>query len=363
VLNLRAPAARLTHGFDPAGLVASDLPLPCVLLASRTADREFALVSRLLARIGVPVARLTAEVAAARGFTADLDNGAVRIGRHWIRPTVTWVRHFSPRAMPARRAALPQAFAADSWLALVDQLGSLSGELIPASGPELIEQLTAARTAGVAVPRTVVSTDPIEATRLIGGQKVVIKALHRHFVEARPGLLSGVFPEIADASSVRRPGRPRGVPVVVQEHIAHEAEIRCYYVRGEILTFSVGKSEPAQPWLDPQAVTAELVDPPPAIVTATSALAGALSVRYGAFDFLLAGGKAVFLEVNWAGDWRWIETRARVGSVTTAVTAMLRDLHLKAAGNSIFAHPANREPKYQFDLIRFLGGSSPTEAG
>jgi hypothetical protein len=362
VLNLRAPAARLAPGLDPAGLVASGLPLPCVLLVSRTADREFALVSRLLAKIGIPVARLTAETAAARGLTADLESGTVRIGQHWIRPTVTWVRHFSPRAMPVRRAALPRAFAADSWRALVDQLGSLTVELIPPSGPELIEQLTAARAAGVAVPRTVVSTDPIEATRLIGGQRVVIKALHEHFVEARPGLLSGVFPEIADASSIRRSGRPRGIPVLVQEYVAHEAEIRCYYVGGDILAFLVEKSEPAEPWLNPKAVTAEQVDPPPAIVAAASALARALSVRYGAFDFLLAGGRAVFLEVNWAGDWRWIETRARVGSVTTAVTAMLRDLHLKTAGNSIFAHPANRERKYQFDLIRFLAGGSSTEA-
>ena len=95
----------------------------------------------------------------------------MRVGQHWIRPTVTWVRHFSPRAMPVRRAALPQVFAADSWLALADQLDSLSGELIPAAGPGLIEQLTAARAMGVAVPRTIVSTDPIEATRLSAVRK------------------------------------------------------------------------------------------------------------------------------------------------------------------------------------------------
>ncbi|HET7017166.1 MAG TPA: hypothetical protein VFI65_24800 [Streptosporangiaceae bacterium] len=347
---------RRAPSFDSVGRGESDAPLPCVLLVSRTADREFALVSRLLARVGIPAARLNAETAAAHGLLADLDQGAVRIGGRWISPTVTWVRHFSPQAMPARRGALPRAFAADSWRAVTTQLGSLSAELIPGTGPELIEQLAAARAAGIAVPRTVVSTDPIEAARLIGGQKVIIKALHQHFVEAQPGVLSGVFPEIVEASSMRRSGRPRGIPVVVQEYLAHQAEIRCYYVGGDIATFAVDKSNPADPWLNPKGVKAQQIDPPAAIVAATSALASVLSIRYGAFDFLLASGKPIFLELNWAGDWRWIEKRARVGPVTTAVTAMLRDLHLQTASNSFSAHSVNLARRNDFDLIGFLSG-------
>ncbi|HXS62084.1 MAG TPA: hypothetical protein VN767_04370 [Streptosporangiaceae bacterium] len=348
--------AKRAPSLDSVSRGEPDVPLPCVLLVSRAADREFALVSRLLARIGIPAARLNAETAARHGLLADLDQGAVRIGGRWINPTVTWVRHFSPQAMPARRTALPTAFAADSWLALAGQLGSLSAELIPGTGLELIDQLAAARAAGIAVPRTVVSTDPIAAARLIGGQKVIIKALHQHFVEAKPGLLSGVFPEIVEAGSIARSGRPRGIPVVVQEYLAHQAEIRCYYVGGDIATFSVDKSNPAEPWLNPKAVKAEQVDPPPTIAAAASALASVLSVRYGAFDFLLADGKPIFLELNWAGDWRWIETRARVGSVTTAVTSMLRDLHLKTARNSFSAHSANQARRNHFDLIGFLSG-------
>jgi hypothetical protein len=201
-----------------------------------------------------------------------------------------------------------------------------------------------------------VSTDPVTAARSLGAQRVVIKAMHEHFVEASPGLLSGVFPEIADAGEIRRAGRPRGIPVVVQEHVAHEAEIRCYYVHGQILTFAVSKADPAELWLNSKAVTAEQVDPPPAVAAAATALGAALSIRYGALDFLIAGGQPVFLDLNWAGDWRWIETRARVGSVTTAVTAMLRDRHLAAVRNSFPGQPAFPAGSGHFDLIRFMSG-------
>ncbi len=280
----------------------------------------------------------------------------MRIGGRLISPTVTWIRHFSPQAMTARRSALARAFAADSWRSLADQLSSLSAEMIPGSGPGLIDQLTAARAAGLTVPRTAVSTDPAVAARRLGSQKVIIKALHQHFVEASPGLLSGVFPEIAQVESIRPAGRPRGIPVVVQEYVPHEAEIRCYYVRGQILTFAVEKADPMAPWLAPKAVKAAQVDPPPLVVAATLALANAMSVRYGAFDFLIAGGTPVFLELNWAGDWRWIETRARVRAVTVAVTAMLHELHHNTVTNALSAEPGQQQGR--IDLIRFLSGGS-----
>lgn len=291
---------------------------------------------------------------------ADLDRRAILIGDRWVSPTVTWVRHFSPRSMPVRRGIRLRAFAADSWQALIEQLGSMSAELIPGAGQGLIEQLTIARAAGITVPRTVISTDPIAATKLLGVERVIIKALHQHFVEAAPGQLSWIFPEIANAKSVRRAGRPRGIPVVVQEHIAHEAEIRCYYVHGQILTFMIGKANPAALWLESKSVTAEQIDPPPGVAAAVAALAAAMSVGYGALDFLIADGKPVFLELNWAGDWLWAETRSGGAPVTAAVTAMLRDLHLATIRNSFPEREQPPDERGHFDLIRFLSGGSHT---
>jgi hypothetical protein len=319
-----------------------------------------------LESIGVPVARLDAETAAVEGITVDLDQRAVRIGGRWICPTVTWIRHFAPQAMPARRGAALRAFSTDSWQALGDQLGAICAETIASSGARLLQQLAAARAAGIRVPRTIVSTEPIAAAESLGAGTVIVKALHEHFVEASPGLLTGVFPEITDVGAMQPAGRPARIPVVVQEHIGHEAEIRGYFVRGNVLTFSVSKASPAQPWLDPNAVRARQVEPPPGVAAAMTALAAALSVRYGAFDFLITSDEPVFLELNWAGDWRWFETRARSRSVTNAVTAMLRDLHRQAVANSFADQLPDQGHPGGIDLITFMarsGRADPIDKG
>lgn len=321
---------------------SGDEPGPAVLLLSRARDSELDLVSRRLEAAGVPVARLDSETAASAGLIVDSRRHLVRIRGRWISPTVTWLRHFSYRAMPPGGSALRRAYAADSWQALADQLDVLSAEVITYREPGLLAQLATARGCGVAVPETVVTTRPAEAAALLPGSKLVVKALHRHFVEARPGLLHGIFPEIIDRRDLRR--IPAGPPVVVQEHVEHDAEIRVYHVHGRIAAaFAITKAGPAEPWLHPELVKVRRVEPTDAVATAVSGLAAAMSIEYGAFDFLIADGIPVFLEVNLAGDWRWLEAKVRTAPVTAAVTAMLRLKHEQIAGQ-VHARTADVNP-------------------
>lgn len=337
MLNLRVERSRSACKYASAG--ESD---PAVLLVSRARDKELDLVKRRLETAGVSVARLDAETAARARLIIDPHNRLVRIDGRWIRPTVTWLRHFSHRAMPQCRSRLRQAYAADSWQALADQLDVLSATMITHREPGLLAQLATARGCGVAVPATVVAANPAQAGALLPGSKLVIKALHRHFVEARPGLLHGVFPEIIDRHDLRRV--PAGPPVVVQEYIDHDAEIRVYHVHGRVAAaFAITKSGPAEPWLEPERVKARQVDPPDAVAAAASAVAAALSIDYGAMDFLVTGGVPVFLEVNLAGDWRWLETKVREAPVTAAVATMLRVKHEQIAGPAQ-ASPADVNP-------------------
>ena len=304
-----------------------------VLLVSRAGDAELDLVKRRLERAGLPVCRLDAETAALAGLTIDLGRRLVRIDGRWISPTVTWIRHFTHRAMPQGRSTLRRAYAADSWQALADQLEVLSAATITYREPGLLAQLAIARDCGVAVPATVVTTRPAEAGALLPGSKVVIKALHRHFVEAKPGLLHGIFPEAVDRGELGR--IPAGPPVVVQEHIDHDSEIRVYHVDGHIAgAFAITKSSAADPWLAPKLVTVRQVEPSDAVAAAARAVATAMSIDYGALDFLIAGSVPVFLEVNLAGDWRWLESKVRKAPVTAAVVAMLRSRHEQVAGRA-----------------------------
>ena len=324
---------RVEQSGSAADVASAGEPDPAVLLVSRTGDRELDVVARRLNDAGVSVARLNAESAASAGLIMDNRRRLVRIDGRWISPTVTWLRHFSHRAMPQAGSALRRAYAADCWLALADQLEVLSAVMITHREPGQLAQLATAQRCGVAVPTTVVTTNPAEAAALVQSSKLVIKALHRHFVEARPGLLHGIFPQIIEPRDLRR--LPAGPPVVVQEHVDHEAEVRVYHVHGQIAAaFEITKSDPAEPWLHSERVTARQIEPPDAVAAAASAVAASMSIDYGALDFLMAGGVPVFLEINLAGDWLWLETKVRRTPVTAAVAAMLRSKHEQIAGQA-----------------------------
>ena len=286
-------------------------------------------------------ARLNADELAGADLVVDTDERVVRVNGRRLAPTVTWIRHFSVGAIeggvddPAYRL-----FLQESWQATAAQLAAISPVSIGERRPGPLDQLRLARENGVAVPKTILATDPTRAREAFACPRLVIKAVHRHFVEASPGRLSGVFPAVVDRDALTGDPCP-GTPVIVQEYVEHEAEWRVYHVDGRLHAFQVGMVAPADPWTADDRVEARYATPPPAVAAATTLLASAMSLRYGAFDFLVRDGTPVFLEVNPDGDWRWAERRARTEPVTSAVASMLAGLHRAVVPGA-------------FDLLAFL---------
>jgi hypothetical protein len=307
--------------------VRASAPLPCVVLLSRSCDTELDAVGGLLGKVGIPTERINADELDATDLLIDPGQGAVRRNGRWIAPTVVWRRHFSARAIAGSANAAYDMFLRDSWQAVGDQLAALSPVTIGMRDPGLLDQLLVARGRQIAVPRTVVATDMAAAADLVGDRAgLVVKALDEHFVEASPGLLSGVFP-VAVNSRELTDVQPPGPPAIVQEYIEHDAELRIYYLDGQVRGFEVGKEAAADPWLAADRVTARHITVPASVVSATRMVAEGLSLRYGAFDFLLRGDLLFFLEVNAAGDWLWAEAKAKTAAVTEAAARMLCALH------------------------------------
>ncbi len=327
-------------------------PVPCVLFLSRSCDSELDAVRDLLAADGVRSARLNADELAAADLVVDAESGTARVNGRLLAPTVTWTRHFSARAIEGDGDPAYRLFLRESWSAAADQLAAVSVTSISSRRPGLFAQLGLARHHGIAVPRTVLTTGPSRAGDAFACPRLVIKAVHRHFVEASPGRLSGIFPTIVDRerpSGGGPSGGGYGPPVIVQEYVEHEAEWRVYYVGGEVHGFEVGKGSPADPWTAGDQVEIRSAPPPPEVVAATELLATAMSLRYGAFDFLVRDGTPVFLEVNPDGDWRWAEAKAGANPVTNAVARLLAGLHREALPGA-------------FDLLGFLS-RAPGAAG
>jgi hypothetical protein len=350
-----------------AGPAAAGRPGPCVLLLSRSCDAELHAVQDLLGRAGIPVCRVDSEELAACDLVIDPASRAVRVNGRWLMPTVTWIRHFSPRAIgagavgpagtvsqPDPASPAPGMFLRASWRAAADQIATVSGACLRPGRPGLLAQSLLAREHRLPVPRTIVTTDLAAARAAFTCRRLVIKAAHDHFVEAEPGRLTGIFPTVIERLDL--PARPcPGPPVVVQEYVEHDAELRVYYVAGQVHAFEVSKASPADPWTDPDKVRVRQVTAPPAASAGARALGHALGLRFAAFDFLLRDAAPVFLEVNPDGDWRWAERKSRAMVVTPAVSGMLAGLH-HAARRSTPAAAGGTGP---FDLLAFLSAAGP----
>jgi hypothetical protein len=335
---------RFPRSPDVGQLVCGDSqrPEPVVLVLTRGCDAEPDSVGELMARVGVPLLRLDADGLAEVELLADPSARLLLVDGRWFAPTVLWTRHFRAEAVED-----VGAFGRSAWEQWAEQVGLCAALSVQGRGPGLglLEQVRVAERLGIAVPRTVVATDPRRVAGLFGSARVVVKGLAGHFTEERPGELTGRFPAVMERGMLAAAGRP-GPPVVVQEYVEHEAELRVYAVSGEAFAFEVVKAAPADPWLAPERVGVRGVEAPAAVAAAVRALTGAMGLRYAAFDFLMRGGVPVFLEANADGDWRWIEERAGTSVVTAAVARMLCELHrgvVAGRGGGV-------------ELITFLGG-------
>lgn len=316
---------------------------PVVLLLSRACDAELDAVRGLLDRADVPSVRLDADRLGSTRVVIDADGFRTDGGR--LTPTVSWTRHFSCQAVESTGDTERDLFLRESWQATAVALAELASVDVAPAPTGVLAQLRLARRHGIAVPRTIVTTDLAEARAAFRSPRLVVKAAHRHFSEAEPGRLTGHFPVV-----VRRHGLrgvvDGGVPVIVQDYVEHDAEQRIYYLDGQLHAFEIEKESPAAPWTEPERVGVRAVSPSAEVAAATRLLATAMSLRYGAFDFLVRDGSPVFLEANPDGDWQWLERKAGTDAVTLGVARMLADLHRSAVPG----------PAGSLDLTGFLAG-------
>ena len=189
-------------------------------------------------------------------------------------------------------------------------------------------QLPAARAAGLAVPRTVVTSDPEQARRFIdevGLGRVVCKAFSATQDLWRETRLVGAD-EYARLDSVSV------APVIFQEFVPAEVDLRVTVVGDQVFAAAIHSQElpytlDFRLFLDrPGGVRMEPATLPRDVEHSLLSLLKAASLRYGAFDLRRTpDGRHVFLEVNPAGQWLFVE-QVTGQPVTAAVARLLTEL-------------------------------------
>lgn len=173
-----------------------------------------------------------------------------------------------------------------------------------------LHQLQLASRCGLEVPPTLVTTDPGAAASFIARhRRVVVKPISYGFVRDGAGDHAAFAERLADIGPDDAPAIT-GTPTLLQAEVERGLDYRITVVGRQMFPACVRfRPEQHVDWRVPGAhPTYEAADIPPGLRDAISRLMAALDLRYGAFDFIRsAAGEWVFLEVNPAGEWAWIE--------------------------------------------------------
>ncbi|MDQ3539674.1 MAG: alpha-L-glutamate ligase [Chloroflexota bacterium] len=298
-----------------------------ILVVSSPSDAHATVVLRRLADLGAPaelldLSRFPTETRLALGYGATAGTTA-RIqltGNRWIDladVTAIWWRRPQPLGIdPAIRRSGHRTFAygeshealAGLWLSLDTHW--VNHPVATETAGRKAYQLQVAEDIGLSIPKTCITNDPEEA-RAFAAQHpggVIYKSFSATEQEWRETRMLRER-EIAGLGNVAY------APVIFQEYIEAVVDLRITVIGDDIFPAAIHSQKSAYPVdfrMDMAQVPIEPATLPAAFKTGLLSLMKRLDIVYGAIDARLTpDGNHVFLEVNPAGQWLFIEQRTR----------------------------------------------------
>jgi hypothetical protein len=304
-----------------------------VVLVDCAGGRELEVVRDALTRpLNTPTVLIDHTALVSTAISLDVDTGLLHVDGRPIRPAVVWLRHTAAHAMMARtgRPGSLRPLDAASWSGLLEQLAAWAATALPGKALVWPGQLADVRRLGMTAPRTVIATDVVAAARQLGTRRVIVKTPDFRLFEPDRRTWAAHLPQILDRDAAPDGPATRTRPVVVQEYVVHDRELRVYFLNGGVCAFDVHKRDPASFWTDPDHVTVTRVDCPENAASAVRALCTAWNLIYAAFDLLVTPtGELVFVEANPDGGWLWFEGKARWHGVSLMAAVMVRELFVR----------------------------------
>lgn len=174
-----------------------------------------------------------------------------------------------------------------------------------------VTQLRVAQDCGLRIPDTLITNDPAQARLFAdrhGYRQVIYKAfsaLEQEWRETR----------LLRAEEVALLDHVQYAPVIFQEYVEAIYDLRITVVGEEVFPAAIRSQETRYPVdfrMDIANASITPVELPPELVDRLLRFQRALGIRYGAIDMRLRpDGEYVFLEVNPAGQWLFIEEATR----------------------------------------------------
>ncbi len=201
-----------------------------------------------------------------------------------------------------------------AWLAGLEGARHVDPPFVVAAADDKPRQLRAARTAGLAVPRTLVTNDParVRAFRRELSGEMVTKML-TPLSQSMQGRGFFVHTSLVRDEDLDDLDALCLCPMVFQERVAKRVELRAIFVAGALFTGAIDATRSAGAQVDwrlakPGEVSWQRGEVPDEVADKLRAMMRALGLTYGAVDLIVTPeGEHVFLEVNPAGEWGMIE--------------------------------------------------------
>lgn len=201
-----------------------------------------------------------------------------------------------------------------------------------------ILQLARAKSQGLRVPDTIITNDPAEACAFAERGQIAYKTLA--FLERPPsnGRYHAVYTNIVTRADLASRAKSIALaPCLLQEYIPKRVEIRATVVGGEVFAAEIDSQQSERSKVDWRRYDFENVayrkhDLPDDVAEKLLRTLGRLGLVFGCFDLILTPeGEYVFLEVNQAGQWYWIEILTGL-PITDCVARLLRTAGKVAKG-------------------------------
>lgn len=189
-------------------------------------------------------------------------------------------------------------------------------------------QLSAARRVGLDIPPTLISNDPEEVRAFVAraGGETVFKA-HSQNLNLEPG--KALFTALLTTREMERVDLIRRSPGIFQQFVPKAYEVRSTVVGSRIFSGKIDSQAHPETRIDwrhkPFDIEEEPITLPPDVEARILALMREFGLVYGALDFIVTPeGRHVFLEVNPAGQYLWVEATTKL-PITAAIVDVLAE--------------------------------------
>jgi glutathione synthase/RimK-type ligase-like ATP-grasp enzyme len=243
-----------------------------------------------------------------------------------------WCRGFRPQGFPENMNEIDARFAQDEAQRTLDGLLTIS-DVLWMNHPQAYvranskpAQLRMATRVGFRIPQTLITNNPDEARDFISryGGSAIYKT-HSQNLNLVPG--KAIFTGLLAEKEMQALDLIALTPGIFQELVAKSYEVRVTVVGEKVFGGRIDSQASPETQIDwrhkPYDMEKEPADLPTEIESKIHTLMKAFGLVYGAFDFIVTPeNEYVFLEVNPAGQYLWVEANTKM-PITAAIVDKL----------------------------------------